>query len=178
MSNESVVKPRGGWRDAPLPALALIAVGLFFFVARLVHVNLWEYAWPVLILLPGLLMLWPAYTATSERKNRLSFLAVPGAVVTLLAGLLFVNSLTGYWRGWSYLWPLLPAAAVAGLMYARRFDVKSPIHENGRRLVRGLLLMTMGLALFFELMLFHGLGAYWPLWLVAAGIYLLIRQRR
>jgi hypothetical protein len=44
--------------------------------------------------------------------------------------------------------------------------------------MRALILTVMVLAVFFELFIYRGLGAWWPLMLVAAGAYLWLRGKR
>ena len=44
---------------------------------------------------------------------------------------------------------------MAGLMYAKRFDRDSNIHENGQKVIRVMVMVFVGFAVLFEIVLFH-----------------------
>jgi hypothetical protein len=180
MADETVYKAhvRKPGEGLNVPAVLLIAAGVFLLVANLARFNLMSVLWPGFILGPGLLLLWPAYRSTAEEPSSVAFLAIPGALLMALAALFFVMNLSGHWESWAYAWTLLPAAVVAGLMYARRFDRSSRVHESGYRIIRALVLAFMALAVFFELFVFRGLGAWWPVLLIGAGFYLFVKEQR
>jgi hypothetical protein len=62
-------------------------------------------------------------------------------------------------------------------MYMERFDSTSTVHENGHRFIRVMVLVFMGLALFFEVLVFESLGGWWPLMLVGLGLYVFLKNR-
>jgi hypothetical protein len=154
----------------------LVAAGVLLLLPHFVGDSLWA---PVFFLVaPGLLLLWPAHRSTAEARSSLGFLAIPGAVLLATGVLLAVMAVTYHYDSWAYAWTLLPAAAVGGAMYMKRYDPDHAIHRTGHKLVRVLILTFMVLAILFELFVFRGLGAWWPLILVAAGAYLWLRERR
>ncbi len=178
MQDETVYKaqlkqPAGSGSHWPL---LLIAAGILLLLPRFVPGDLWG---PLFfIVAPGLLLLWPAYSSTAEKRSPFSFLAIPGAILAATGLLLAVMGLTDHYGSWAYAWTLLPAAAVGGAMYMSRFDPDHAIHRTGHKVVRALIVAFMVLAIFFELFAFHGLGAWWPLMLIAAGAYLWLRDKR
>jgi hypothetical protein len=178
MTDETVYKAQRkevSGRTSVWPLL-LIGGGLFMLLPTLLPERFWL---PLLFLVaPGLLMLWPAYRSTAERRSSFGFLAIPGAVLLLLGALVVLTSVTYHHGSWAYSWVLLPAAGVAGAMYMKRYDPEHPIHRSGYRVLRGLIVAFMGLAITFELFFFRGLGAWWPLLLVALGFYLWLRDNR
>jgi hypothetical protein len=137
-----------------------------------------EYLWPVLFdAAPGLLLLLPAYKSTTKRDNVLNFLAIPGAMLVALGGLMFMMNLVDHFESMAYIWPLVISAGVAGLMYMERFNPESTVHENGHRFIRVMVMAFMGAALFFEVLLFESLGGWWPLVLVGLGLYVFLKNR-
>ena len=184
MSDETVYKAQakaelaGHRASPPRLALVLIGAGLFFLAANLFPFVFFGLLWPLFIIGPGLLLLWPAYQATAESPRSLAFLAVPGAFLVGLGLLLGMMNLTDHWESWAYAWTLLPVAAIAGAIYMKRHRPESRIHKHGHRLIRALVVAFMGLALFFELFVFTGREEWWPLLLIGAGVYLFVKQRK
>lgn len=181
MTDETVFKAeeaRKIKREASLPALAFIGTGIFLLATNMMGIHLIDIFWPMFVIMPGLLLLWPAYEATPERPKRLAFLAVPGAMIVMVGLLLFVMNLTGHFEAWAYSWTLVLVAAAAGSMYMRRFDPEHRTHERGPRFIRIMTMMFIGLAVFFEIIIFESFQPWLPLALIAYGIYALVRNRR
>lgn len=162
-------------RSSAWPVL-LVAGGLVLLSPAILPDELWL---PLILLVaPGMLMMWPAYRSTAESRSSVSFLAIAGAPVLLVGGLLLVMGVTHHYGSWAYAWLLLPAAVLRGAMYVKRFEPDHSIHTTGYRVVRALILVTMVLAIFFELFVFRGMGAWWPIMLIALGGYLWLRDKR
>ncbi|MCA9998800.1 MAG: hypothetical protein KDE56_23710 [Anaerolineales bacterium] len=68
---------QGSW----LP-LAVIGAGVVLLFANLFMVDPMSFLWPGFVIVPGLLLLWPSAQSTAVRQHPLSFLAVPGALLT------------------------------------------------------------------------------------------------
>jgi hypothetical protein len=178
MQDETVYKAqlKGPAGRSSLWPVALIAAGALLLLPRFVPDQLWA---PLLFMVtPGLLLLWPAHRSTAEARSSFGFLAVPGAVLATSGVIMAVMGVTHHYGSWAYAWTLLPAAAVGGAMYMKRFEPDHDIHRAGHKIVRALILAFMALAVFFELFAFHGMGAWWPLLLIAAGGYLWLRDKR
>ena len=181
MSEESILKVEEAGklqRRQALPAYGVIAIGVALLITNLFGFPLIEIMWPGFILAPGLMLLWPAYSATPERQSRLAFLAVPGAIMITVATLLFIMNLTDHFEAWAYSWPLVFASVAWGLMYMRRFEPEHRVHHNGYNFLRLMVLMAMGFAVFFELLIFGSFNPLLPLGIIGYGIYLLLKNRR
>jgi hypothetical protein len=182
MSDETVYKVqknKGGMEiQVPLPAALLIGGGLLLLVANFLNIALMTYLWPGFVIGSGLLLMWPAQRSTTGRQNTFAFLAVPGAILLMIGAALFIFNLTGRFESMAYTWPLFLAAAAGGLIYMNRFDENKTIHDSGRRFIRAMVILFIGLAAVFELLIFRSFGGWWPLALVALGIYLLVKERR
>lgn len=183
MSEEKALKAAEAGRlrvdlQSQWPALLIIAMGSALLAANLFHFHLISVLWPGFIVAPGLMLLWPAYAATRDRHDSLVYLAVPGAITTAVGLLLFVMNLTHHFEAWAYSWALIPVAAMAGLMYAKRFDTGSRVHETGYRFNRFMLLVFMGLAVLFEIVIFGHFSPWLSLGLIGYGLYLLVKDQR
>jgi len=181
MSKETALKveeTRKLQRRQALPAYGVIATGVVLLVSNLFGFQLIEVLWPGFVLAPGLMLLWPAYNATPERPSRLSFLAVPGAMIVTVAALLFVMNLTNHFEAWAYSWPLVIASVAWGRMYIHRYEPEHRVHHNGYNFMRVMVLLAMGLAVFFELIIFGSFNPLLPLGVIAFGVYLLMKERR
>jgi hypothetical protein len=180
MSEEAVYKTEEAGKlqaRSSLPALLVIGIGVALLAANLLHLQLIELFWPGFVIMPGLLLLWPAYNATAERQSPFSFLAVFGAMTVTVGLLLLVMNLSNHFEAWAYSWTLVLASAAAGLMYVKRFDAASSVHEAGRKLIRLMAILFMGLAVFFEIIIFENFNPLLPLVLIGYGLYLLFRER-
>lgn len=102
-------------------------------------------------------------------------MAVPAVIVAGIGGILFYQATSGNWGSWSYLWTLIPGFTGVGMLLARllgsrdRYPVKASLDTLGTSLI---LFLIFG-AFFGG---FKLLGPYWPLLLVAAGLFIGIRN--
>ncbi|MCB8942328.1 MAG: hypothetical protein H6658_01000 [Ardenticatenaceae bacterium] len=160
------------------PAMALIAIGAGLLLANIFQVQLINILWPGFVILPGLLLLWPAQRSTESYNHPLSFLAVPGAIITTTGLLLFVMNITNHFEAWAYAWTLVLAGAAAGLSYIYRFEPDRGIHETVHKFTRVMLYLFIGFAIFFELVVFGTLTPWLPLALIAYGVFMLSKEKR
>lgn len=160
------------------PARALIAIGAGLLLANIFHVQLINILWPGFVLLPGLLLLWPAQRSTESYNHPLSFLAVPGAFISTIGLLLFVMNITNHFEAWAYAWTLAFAGAATGLAYIYRFDPANGVHEMVDKFVKVMLYLFIGFAVFFELVIFGTFTPWLPFALIAYGIFMLTKEKR
>jgi hypothetical protein len=180
MGDETVYKAQVGKRGAEFhwPAVLLIGAGGLLLLANLLRIDLMGFLWPGFIIGPGLLLLWPAMSATPDKRSSLSFLAVPGAMLVALGGLFLAMSLVGHFEAMAYSWTLVLAAGMGGYLYMNRFREDSAARERGHRFIRAMFILFLGLATFFEVLAFQSLGGWWPILLIGFGIYLFVRNHR
>jgi hypothetical protein len=100
-------------------------------------------------------------------------MAVPACIVGGIGGLLYYQNATGDWDSWSYAWALIPGFVGVGAM------LSSLLGEGGKGGFRsGLTLVFISLVMFLIFGSFWGanpLGAYWPVLLIALGVWMLIQ---
>ena len=182
MSEETVFKAEEGRKlmkqSENTVAFVVIGVGIALLVANLLGVHLMELLWPGFILVPGLLLMWPAYSSTADNQNQLSFLAIPGAIITAVGLILFVMNVTGHFEAWAYAWTLVWAAAAGGWMYMKRFEPEDSVHETGYKFIRVMITMFMALAILFELIIFGNFMPVFPALLIGYGLYLVYKNKQ
>lgn len=180
MSDEKMYKAQEAAKleKSSWPAFLLIGFGAMLLLARLLDVDLIDYLWPGFIITPGLLLMYPAWNSTEDAQSRLSFLAVPGAILTTVGTLLFTMNMTDHFEAWAYSWTLLIVAAIAGVMLIKRFDPDHAVHTRGHRQIRFLVLLFIGFAAFFEVIIFENFNPLLPVALIGYGVYLLKRENQ
>ncbi len=184
MSEETIYKVEEGRKlmkqssNNNTPAYVVIGAGVALLVANLFGIHLMGILWPGFILVPGLLLLWPSYNSTADEQSQFSFLAIPGAIITAVALLLFVMNITNHFEAWAYSWTLVWAAAAGGWMYMKRFEPADSIHDTGYKFVRVMIIMFMVLAVLFELVIFGNFAPIFPVVLIGYGLYLIYKNRQ
>ncbi len=159
--------------------LALIGIGALILLSNLVSIPFGRYLWPLWIITPGLLLLWPAARMRPGQREPLAVLAVPGAVILSVGLLLLVMNLFNYFEMWAYAWPLPLIGALWGVDYKNRFQEDAAGRQSRRQAMRAMFWIFLIFAIAFELLVFHPiLGAWWPLLLVVLGLYLVARNWR
>lgn len=181
MSEETIFKAEEAAKlkvHSSTPAYILIGGGVLLLFTTLFNIDLMEVLWPGFIIGPGLLLMWPAYQSTSERQSNLSFLAIPGAMILTSGVLLMAMNLTDHFEAWAYSWPLVIASIPAAVMYITRFDNNSALHERAVKFIRVMIMGFIGLAFFFEIIVFGNFNPLMSIGLIALGVYMLARNKR
>ncbi len=100
-------------------------------------------------------------------------LLVPGCVVATVGGIILVTTLPNSHLSWAYAWALIPGGAGVGEVLAGLLETDRS-HVN-----RGLNTIATSLLLFVIFASFFGgltwLGPYWPVLVIVAGLWLLVR---
>lgn len=155
--------------------LVLVVIGAIVLLGRFVAI---DFAWPLFILLPGLLLLGLA------TLGKMPALMIPGSIITTVGLILFVQSATDYFQSWAYAWALIPTAVGLGLWWQGDQAGDSKQRAEGRRTAGIGLSLFVAFAVFFELIIYNNvlgglLGSIaLPLLLIAGGAFLLLRQNR
>ena len=157
--------------------LTLVGLGVLFLFVQALGLSLWDISWPLLVLIPGLLL----FVGMALGGRAAAPLAIPASIVTTTGLILFYQNATSRWESWAYAWALIfPTAvglgrAVEGAWVDDRDRIRAGL--GWARI--GLVVFALG-GVFFELVL--GLGRdpfvrlFWPALLIAAGAYLLLRR--
>lgn len=151
--------------------LLLVLIGGFFLAVQFLP-NLgdwfWNiFDWPVYIIGVGACLLVFGLAVGAPG------MAVPACIVAGIGGILYYQNASGDWESWSYVWALIPGfTGVGGMLTAL-------LGGRGIAGVRSnLTLVFISLVMFLVFGAFFGaspLGAYWPILLIALGVWMLIQ---
>jgi len=124
----------------------LVVIGGLLLVGRLVDVSLGDVAWPAWIVVPGVAMV--VGSLFIPPRGGLG-LAVPGAILTMVGLVLWVQDAYGLYATWAYAWALVAPTGpgLAMLLYGL-------VHRDGELAADGLRTTLVGLGLFTGFALF------------------------
>jgi hypothetical protein len=161
--------------------LLLILVGVMFLfiegAARLLQplgVRLgWSNLWPLLLILVGLAF-WLPLLVWWNRRSELAGFAVPATLFTVNGLIMLYTAITGRWEAWAYLWTLEPIAL--GLSFLVLYYLTN--RHRALAVVAAILIAIGGFFFLIFASAFGGMIAIiGPLFLIAAGLILLMRGR-
>lgn len=164
----------------PTIGLILIALGALFLVQQITGVDVWHWAWPFAVIVPGLLL----FAGMFSGGKSASGLAIPASIVTTTGLILLFQNTFHLWQTWAYAWALIfPTAVGAGIWLSGWWSNQAEPQRVGRRMVEVGLVIFLGLAAFFEILLnlsglmrWGGGGIVVALILILAGVYLLSQR--
>jgi hypothetical protein len=136
--------------------------------------------WPFIIIGAGLL----CFVGMAFGGRSAGWLALPGSVVAGTGLVLLVMNATGQWQAMAYAWTLIvpTTIGVGFLLWGLRTGEAARV-RRGRRLATAGLVLFLGFAAFFELLLNLSslfatgvAGVILPLLLIGLGAFLLLRR--
>jgi hypothetical protein len=172
---------RSGTGPLLLLGAALIAVGVIAMALRAFDVDIdtliGEQTWPLLVIVPGILLLGLALVATPP--DGLGF-AIAGSIVTMVGAIMLYQANTETWESWAYVWALIPGAAGLGI------SGYGLLTRSGELIAQGVRMVLVSAVLFvvgwwyFEAVFTTGeppisVDLWWPL--VAIGVGAIIATR-
>lgn len=168
-------------RGALILGGGLLFMGVLLLLGRLLSIPFGDYLWPFIFIVPGVLVLLTALTTESSSGEGLSIL---GSILTMLGVVFLVQSVTGFWASWAYVWALVAPTSIGigQMLFGQRKD-RDAIVQSGRRLVSlGLMMFAIGFV-FFELIIgISGFGLakfglpVFPMILIFTGLIVLVRS--
>lgn len=156
------VPPSLGWQSGMPPAtparsstpgglvagVILVIIGAALLVSRLVDINLGSVTWPLWIVVPGAGMLVGSFFIPPRGGLGL---AVPGAIVTMVGVVLWVQEVYGLYATWAYAWALVaPTGPGLGMLLYGLVQRDGELAGDGFRTMLVGLGLFLGFALFFE----------------------------
>lgn len=157
--------------------ILIAAGGLFLADQILPDLNLMEKFWPLLIVLLGVTL----FLGMLVARKRGAGLAIPGAVITSLGILFFIQNLFDLWETWAYAWALIISAVGVG-MFIMNFYFKRLTLRRVAGLILGIgLLLFVVFGILFELVFFSGRldtasGLFLGTGLVLFGLFILFSR--
>jgi len=128
--------------------IVLVVIGVVFLLIRVVDVTIGSGSWPLWIIVPGLAMV--AGSLAIPPRGGLG-LAVPGTIIAIVGGILWVQDAYGLYATWAYAWALVAPTGpgLAMLVYGLVRGDRELAGDGFRTLLVGVGLF-LGLAFFFE----------------------------
>jgi hypothetical protein len=160
----------------------LILLGLVFLIGRyfstLFNFDIGHYAWPFVIIIPGVLMFLISFV--SERRVGVT-LAMLGGMVATTGGILLVQNTFDVFASWAYAWALVAPTSVglAKLVYGAVRGLEDEVKSGLKLSGIGFAIFVIG-GFFFELVI--GINGFrfglawqcWPALLIGLGVILLL----
>ncbi len=118
--------------------VVLVVTGGLFLADLLLDIQIMRFYWPLLVALFGLTF----FIGMLFAGRRGAGLAIPGAIITTIGLLLFIQNTFNLWVTWTYAWALIISATGLGMLIMNIY-----LKRVGLRRVAGLLI-GLGLTLF------------------------------
>jgi hypothetical protein len=155
----------------------LIFLGAVFLTLQFLQIKFWADWWPIAIIGVGLLF----FIAMLVSGKGGGPLAIPGSVIVMVGLILLFHNTFGFWETWAYAWTLLIFAAGIGINIFGRYTGQEKVRHSGAVVARLGLLLFVIFAIFFELFIglsgvFDGSSLLWPLLLILVGVYMLLAR--
>jgi hypothetical protein len=155
----------------------LIGLGVLFLIGQIFRVNVWEYAWPMFILVPGLIF----FGITVSGGSSSAGFAIPASIITTVGLIFFFQALTGHYASWAYAWTLIfPTAVGLGLFIMGSQSDDESLRRQGKGFLRAGLVLFVLLGFVFEAIFRMGDSflsrLFWPSLIILFGVYLILRQ--
>ena len=154
----------------------LILLGAWFLAVQFIpEIGNWMEQiadWPVWVIGPGLIFI------LAGLISGVLELMIPGSIISGIGLILYYQNATGDYQSWSYAWALIIVFVGIGVFLANLFKGKigKAFEEGGPPIMTGLIMFlifgSIFRATFGQSPL---LGDYWPVLLMAVGLWMLIR---
>ena len=128
--------------------IVLVVIGVVFLLIRVVDVTIGSGSWPLWIIVPGLAMV--AGSLAIPPRGGLG-LAVPGTIIAIVGGILWVQDAYGLYATWAYAWALVAPTGpgLAMLVYGLVRGDRELAGDGFRTFLVGVGLF-LGFGIFFE----------------------------
>jgi hypothetical protein len=128
--------------------IVLVVIGVVLLAIRVLDSALGDNAWPLWLIVPGVAMV--AGSLAIPNRGGLG-LAVPGTILAIVGGILWVQAVYGLYATWAYAWALVAPTGpgLAMLLYGAARGDREVAADGFRTALVGLALFG-GFAFFFE----------------------------
>lgn len=138
----------GGNTPALVFGVLLVAAGGLLLVTRLTDIGLDGSAWPLWVVVPGLALLVASFAVPPRGGLGL---AIPGAIITMVGLVLWVQDTYDAYATWAYAWALVaPTGPGLGMLLYGLVRGDGELARDGLRTTLVGLALFVGFALFFE----------------------------
>ena len=141
----------------------LIGIGVILLIGNMSRFGM-EVLWPIFPFAVGV-----SFFISYFMQKKDVGLLMPGTILVVISILFFYCAISGWWN-METLWPVFILAPAVGFIVLYIFG-----NRDSSFLIPAVILSCVG-AIF--LMLSHGFGDFWPIFLIVAGIVLIILTRK
>jgi hypothetical protein len=141
----------------------LVLIGGFFLLTQFIPGLTIGSLWPLFVLGAGLVFL-------IFGVIKVHGLLIPGCILSYIGSILLYKNMTDTWDIWQF-WLLVPSAVGTGIFLSELFDKKDVI----KALRASWFLIALGIVLFIVFMIPGSWAKLWPLFIIAAGVMILIQ---
>lgn len=128
--------------------IMLVVGGGVVLAARLLDVTIGPHAWPLWIVVPGAALLVGSFAVPGRGGLGM---AIPGAILTMVGLVLWVQDSYGVYATWAYAWALVaPTAPGLAMLLHGLVQRDGELTADGLRTTLVGLALFIGFALFFE----------------------------
>ncbi len=128
--------------------IILVVGGALLLVGRLTDISLGPSAWPLWLIVPGVAMVIGSFAIPPRGGLGL---AIPGAILTMLGSVLWVQAATGLYSTWAYAWALVvPTGPGLGMLLYGLVRRDGELARDGLRTTLVGVALFIGFGLFFE----------------------------
>ncbi len=157
--------------------LLLIGLGIVFLLGQFIDVRIGAFLWPFVVIAFGGMFFLGMFAGGPSAGG----LAIPGSIISMIGLILLAQNTFGHWEGWSYDWTLILIAVGIGLVIRGYWSHMESSRHAGWNLIKLGVVFFVLFGAFFELVIGFGnqdllTRAFWPLALIAVGIYLLVSR--
>ncbi|HLA65846.1 MAG TPA: hypothetical protein VK600_04605 [Candidatus Saccharimonadales bacterium] len=168
---------RGGSRGAALLGATLVVLGLIFFAAQQLNLDIGAAAWPFYVIAPGV-----ALVTLGLTQRRGSGLTIAGSVVTMVGLVLLYQNATDRFESWAYAWALVGpgGTGIGKLLYGTRIGDRKMARDGFWTILTALGLFAVGLVFFEGIIGISGERLPLPNWVlplavIVIGVLVLVR---
>ena len=160
--------------------VVLVLLGGLFLLQQITGFDLWHWTWPFIVIAAGALL----FAGMLLGGKSSGGLAIPASITTTTGLILLYQNTFNTWQTWAYTWTLIfPTAVGLGTWLMGWWTDQPQSRQDGRRMAEIGVVLFLGFAAFFELVLnlsgFVGRGfggTAVSVIVILAGVYLLVRR--
>ena len=153
----------------------LIALGLLTLAGQIFRgFNFWGMIWPFFIIGFGALF----FLAMFFSGRSAAGLAIPGAIITSVGLMLFLQNLLSHWESWSYGWTVIIISVGLGIWIMGWYTDNMDQRQSGARVMKIGAILFVIFGGFFE-MIFNSFAFskyIFPVALILLGAYLVLSR--
>ena len=108
-SEKAKQESAAGDRGVIILGFGLLVMGVLLLGGRLLQIPFGDYLWPFIFIIPGALLL---FFAVSSDRGGGEGIAILGGILSMLGAIFLMQTVTGWWATWAYIWALVAPTSI------------------------------------------------------------------